>query len=277
MNCPQCQTVNGPDAAFCGNCGARLAAAGAQAGSADPAPGTGTPLGYHPGAAPTGYGPAGDYSAFPGYAAPGGSSYPPQSYGPAGGQAPGGYPQGQYQQGQYPQATPGAYPQRASSSSLPPVNVNLNRLTTVDKIVAGATLITMISIWLPWYAVSLGGGYGLGSGSVSFSGTWGHGWLWIEFIVALILLAYLGARAAWERLPFTMPVAHAPLLVVGTALQLLLILIAFFDIPYGSSGMGWSWAAFIGLIAALAAAGPVVYPAVRSYLDSRRAAGPGAY
>jgi hypothetical protein len=272
MNCPQCQTVNGPDAAFCGNCGTRLAAAGAQAGPGGQAPATGTPLGDNPGTAPTGYAPAGDYSAPPGYAAPGGSSYPPPAYGPVGSQAPGGYPQGQY-----PQPAPGAYPQPASSSGLPPVNVNLNRLTTVDKIVAGATLITMISIWLPWYAFSFGGIYGLGSGNMSFSGTWGHGWLWIEFVVALVLLAYLAARAAWERLPFTMPVAHAPLLVVGTALQLLLIVIAFFDIPYGNDGMGWSWAAFIGLIAALAAAGPVVYPAVRSYLDNRRAAGPRAY
>lgn len=200
MNCPQCHTVNGPGAAFCGNCGARLAAAG----------------------------------------------------------------------------SPGPHPYRSSSSGLPPVNVDLNRLATVDKVVAVATLITMISIWLPWYAVSWGGdGYGLG-GSVSFSGTWGHGWLWIEFIVALALLAYLAARAAWATLPVSIPVAHAPLLVAGTALQLLLILIAFADIPYGGQGMGWDWAAFIGLFAALAAAGPVLYPAVRSYLDSRKPAGPGA-
>ena len=73
----------------------------------------------------------------------------------------------------------------------------------------------------------------------------------------------------------SLPIAHAPLLIIGTGLQLLLILIAFADIPYGNLGMGWGWAAFIGLLAALAAAAPVMVPAARSYLESRSAtAGP---
>ena len=131
----------------------------------------------------------------------------------------------------------------------------------------------MISIWLPWFSISWGSSTFQDAGSASISGTTGHGWLWLEFIVALALLAYLAARAAWDRLPFTMPVGHAPLLIAGTSLQLLLVLIAFIDIPYGSDGVGWTWGAFIALLAALAAAGPVVGPAVRSYLDSRKATG----
>ena len=95
-----------------------------------------------------------------------------------------------------------------------------------------------------------------------------------------MLIVYLVARAAWDRLPFSLPVAHAPLLIVGTALQLLLMLIAFFDIPSVPSSaltsgvnisVGWAWGAFIGLLAALVAAGPVIVPAVRSYLESRNA------
>ena len=82
------------------------------------------------------------------------------------------------------------------------------------------------------------------------------------------------ARVAWDRLPFTLPVAHAPLLIVGTALQLLLVLIAFIDIPYGGDGVvAGTSGAFIGLLAALVAAGPVVVPAVRSYLEGRKATG----
>jgi hypothetical protein len=99
--------------------------------------------------------------------------------------------------------------------------------------------------------------------------------MWLEFIVGLILVVYLLARIAWDRMPFSLPVAHAPLLIVGTALQLLIVLIAFFDLPsddgYAGVSIGWAWGAFIGLLAALAAAGPVVVPAVRSYLDSRNA------
>jgi hypothetical protein len=46
----------------------------------------------------------------------------------------------------------------------------------VDRIVAGASLVAMISIWLPWYSVS-------GDFGGSFSGTTGHGWLWLELVV----------------------------------------------------------------------------------------------
>jgi hypothetical protein len=223
MNCPQCQTANGPGSAFCGNCGAQTTVAQA--------------------AAPAGYSP------------------PRQS----------GNPQGQYQ----PPA--GGGPQAPRPSSLPPVNFDHNRLTRVDKIVAGGTFITMISIWLPWFSFSWGSSTFEQAGSASISGTTGHGWLWLEFFVALALIAYLGARAAWDQLPFTMPVAHAPLLIAGTSLQLLLVVIAFIDIPFGSDGVGWAWGAFIALLAALAAAGPVVVPAVRSYLDGRKAAGRPRY
>jgi len=248
MNCPQCQTANGPGSAFCGNCGAQMTATQAAAPSGYP-----PPQGYGAGSAPTGY------DAPQGYP-------PPPDYNS---------PQGQYQspQGQY---QPGSGPQTPRQSSLPPVNFDHNRLDRTDKIVAGGTFIAMISIWLPWFSISWGSSTFQDAGSASISGTTGHGWLWLEFIVAVALLAYLGARAAWDRLPFTLPVAHAPLLIAGTSLQLLLILIAFIDIPYGTDGVGWSWGAFIALLAALAAAGPVVVPAVRAYLASRKATGGGA-
>ena len=158
---------------------------------------------------------------------------------------------------------------------MPPVDFDHTRLTKVDKIVAGGTFITMISIWLPWFSISWGSSTLVYAGSASISGTTGHGWLWLEFFVAVALIAYLASRAAWDRPPFTMPVAHAPLLIAGTSLQLLLVLIAFIDIPYGSDGVGWTWGAFIALLAALAAAGPVVGPPVRSYLASRKATGGG--
>ncbi len=253
MNCPQCQTANAPGAAFCGNCGAGLAvaeAAGAPATGYGPQ-GTGTPLGYGATSTPA------SYDAPTGYDAPGGYSNAGTP------QQPAGYPQGQYQ----PPAA-GGYTPGSTGSSVPPVSFDLNRATTVDKVVAVASLIALISIWMPWYTVSDLGYSG------SASGTTVHGWLWLEFFVALVLIAYLVARVAWDKLPFSLPVAHAPLLIVGTAVQLLLILIAFIDIP--SSGVadvsvGWGFGAFLGLLAALVAGGPVLVPAVRSYLESRKA------
>src|SRR5258708_6337168 len=189
MNCPQCQTQNGPDASFCSKCGAQLAAASAPA---DPA-----------GAVPGGYG------TQPGYSGP--TGYPP-----AGGQPPSGFPQGQYQPG-----SSGGFTQR---SNMPPAHV----------------------------------------------------WLWLAFLGALALIAYLAARAAWDQLPFSLPVSHETLLIAGTGLQFLLVLIGFFAMPStdGLEGfsVGWGFGAFLALIASIAAAGPVIYPAVKSYLDRRNAA-----
>jgi hypothetical protein len=275
MNCPQCQTANAPGSAFCGNCGARLAVSepAGSPGAGYGAQGTGTPLGYGAAGGPASYDAPAGYDQPSGYNAPAGYDQPSGYNAPAGYNAgspaqQGGYPQGQYQrpQGQ------GGYTPGTTGGSVPPVSFDLNRLTTVDKIVAVGSLIAMISIWLPWYSISWSGDTFQPAGSASLSGTF-HGWLWLEFVVALVLIAYLVARAAWGQLPFAMPVAHAPLLIVGTALQLLIVLIAFVDIPYGNLGVGLTWGAFLGLLAALAAAGPVIYPAVRSYLASRNAAG----
>jgi hypothetical protein len=290
MNCPQCQTANAPGAAFCGNCGAQLAVAepAGAPGSGYGSQGTGTPLGYGATGGPAGYNAPTGYDAPAGYNAPGGYNNAPGGYNNAPGgynnapsdfnaqggynnpgpsQQPGGYQQGQYQ----PPMQGGGYKPGSSGSSIPPVNFDLNRLTTVDKIVAGGSLVALISIWLPWYSISWGRSTFQTAGGATISGTTGHGWLWLEFLVALVLVAYLGARAAWDNLPFSIPVAHAPLLIVGTALQLLLVLIAFIDIPYGSAGVGWTWGAFVALLAVLAAAGPVLVPAARSYRASRSA------
>ena len=238
MNCSNCQTPNDPGAAFCANCGMRFA----------------------PAAAPVGA------SGYPGQPAPG--------YGPPSGEAANGYPQGQYSysQGQYQPGQSGPYIKR--SSALSPVNFDLTRVTTVYKIVAGATLVTMISLWLPWFSGKYSALGVVSTGSVS--GTGDHHWLWLEFLLALALLAYLGARAAWEQLPFRLPVAHETVLIAGTGLQFLLIVIGFFAMPSSNGLQGfsisWDFGAFLALIASIVAAGPVIYPPAKAYLDARRGA-----
>jgi len=175
---------------------------------------------------------------------------------------------------QYQPGKSGPFVQR--SAALPPANFDLSRLTTTDRIIASATLVTMISLWLPWYS----GKYSLLgiTSTASVSGTREHGWLWLEFILALVLLAYFVARAAWEQLPFRLPATHERLLIAATGLQFLLILIGFIALPSTDGLQGfsvsWDFGAFLALIASIVAAGPVVYPMVRSYLDSRNAGAP---
>ncbi len=264
MNCPQCQTPNQSNSAFCASCGAQLAPAEATAaaGSYMPPPGQGTPVGY--GGPSAGYGAPSEYGAPSGYAQASG-------YGQAGSGAPAGqYPPAQQPGTGYPQ--PGGQYQPRPAGPGSNFAFDLKRLTRTDQIVGVASLIVLISIFLPWFSVSV---TVLGATeSATGSGTTAHGWLWLVFVLDLLILAYLVMRAGWEEPPFKMPVAHAPVLLAATGLQLLLILIAFFDVPssdgYAGVSVGWAWGAFIGLLAALAAAGPVVVPAVRSYMDSRR-------
>jgi hypothetical protein len=243
MNCPQCQTPNQQDSAFCANCGTQLAPAAATApyGGNFPPPGQSAPAGY---GAPGGSD-AGGYGPPSGYQGPAGQ-YPPPSQPPSG----------------YPPAGP------RQPRSVAPFQFNLNRLTRSDQVVGVASLVVLISIFLPWFTVSLDNISGTGSGTTA------HGWLWLVFILDLLILAYLVVRAGWEQSPVNLPVAHEPLLIGATGLQLLLVVIGFFDMPGTDNipgvSVGWAWGAFVGLLAALAAAAPVMVPRVRAYLDSRR-------
>jgi hypothetical protein len=153
-----------------------------------------------------------------------------------------------------------------------PGKFDLSRLSLVDKVVAVASLIALVSIWLPWFTASVSG-YG---GSSESAATAHGGWMYAEFLVALALIAYLAARAAWD---FDLA-AHGTALVVGTAVQLVIMLIAFLDIPSVPSDLGisgvsvsWAWGAFIGLAMALVAAVPVLYPAARSFAENHNSKG----
>jgi hypothetical protein len=195
-----------------------------------------------------------------GYPPPGGQ--PPGGYGPPPGQAPGGYPQNQYQPG-----TQGGFRQGSSSGGVPAVSFNMARLVLTDRIIGIATLITMISLFLTWFTASATS-FGV-TVSASASGTTAHGWLWLEFIVALAIIVYVAAVAAWDTLPFSLPVTQVRLLMGATGLQFLLILIGFLAKPSSSGiSVSWSFGAFIALIASLVALAAAI-PQVVAYANAR--------
>ena|ERR1022692_1287715 len=228
--CPNCRAPIRGDSEFCTNCGTSLRSAYTAAGNApftQPAPG----LSPHtqPG---------------PGQPAPG----QPEPRQPGPGQpAP-----GQPAPGQPPYTQPPApgWPNQVQRSSAPPFSFDLKRLATPDLAIGGASIVVLISLFLPWFGL-----VGYATSGISL-----HGYLAIALLAALTLLGYLALRAGWDTPPFRSPIAHAPLLLIGTGVQLLFVLIAFLQ----SDGLSHEFGAYLGLLAALAACGVIALPILSS-------------
>jgi hypothetical protein len=108
-------------------------------------------------------------------------------------------------------AAAGASAGHAAAAMSPAFNLDLKRLTRDDQIVGGATLVLFISLFLPWFTVSVKGfGSTLASGSVN--GLY-HGYMYIDLILALAVLAFLVMRAGFDQLPFRLPVGPEQALV----------------------------------------------------------------
>jgi hypothetical protein len=134
---------------------------------------------------------------------------------------------------------------------------DLRRLSRSDQAGGGASLVVLISLFLPWFGFST-----LGA-SISISGTTAHGYLVLVVITALLIAGYLLLRSGWGEFPFPLPVAHETLLLAGTGVQFLLVLAGFLDVPL--AGLGWE----VGAYLAVAAAALAVLPAVLAALCAR--------
>jgi hypothetical protein len=94
-----------------------------------------------------------------------------------------------------------------------------------------------------------------------------HGYLYNTVILALGVLALLGAEAlgVW-KLPASASLNRYQILLIATAINFVLVLIAFLLKPGGNlhSGIGWSWGALVALIAAGVAAFPLSWPVIQA-------------
>jgi hypothetical protein len=142
-----------------------------------------------------------------------------------------------------------------SDRTKPSFQLDATRLTSADRVTGIATLVLVVSLFLPWYGVSV---FGF---SAQVDGLTGHGYLYIVLIVCVTIVAYLIAAAGFEELPVQLPLSHPQRLLAGTVLNALLVLLAFLVKPGDS---GWRFGAFAGIAAALVAAGPLVIPAIRA-------------
>jgi hypothetical protein len=133
------------------------------------------------------------------------------------------------------------------------------RWSLADRIAGIATIVLFISLFLPWFTVSIGfGGVSLSS---SVNGLW-HWWMYFTLIFSILVVAYLVLRAGWDKLPISQEVPHLTVMLTATIVNAVLVLIAFIDKP-GGGATGWGAGAVIGLIAALVAAAPYAIPPLR--------------
>jgi hypothetical protein len=149
-------------------------------------------------------------------------------------------------------ATPpaGSLPAPAGSATAQ-YQFSRRRLTITDQIIAAAAALLLISLWLPWF----------GSGGFAVGALNAHEYMGFVLITSLILIIYLAARAGWDRLPFRLPVAHAPLLLVLGVIQLIIVVIGFLSTPRYLSHQFGAW---LGLVAAVASSLPILVPAIQS-------------
>jgi hypothetical protein len=128
----------------------------------------------------------------------------------------------------------------------------LRALSHKDRIVGAATLVLLVSFWLPWYSV----------GPLSADGLSAHGWLFIAVLNSIVLVLYVlitafgvGDLAGPGRMSSTQ------LLALLTGVNLALVVLGFLLKP---SGFSWSWGAFLALIAAIVAFVPFGIPLIQA-------------
>ena len=144
----------------------------------------------------------------------------------------------------------------AREAGVTAIAFDARRWSFADQVTGGATLVLLISLFLPWFGTD--GGFL----SVTVNGMW-HGYMVIAVMLALAILGYLVLRAGFGSLPFGLSGAAAGRLLAGAAgLNLLLAAASFATKPVGTS---WQYGAYAGLAAAIVA----VAPPVRSIMAGR--------
>jgi hypothetical protein len=127
----------------------------------------------------------------------------------------------------------------------------LDALSRRDRVVGPATLVLLVSFWLPWYSI----------GPFSADGVGAHGWLFIAVLDSIVLVLYffiiafgVGDLVEQGRL------SKEQLLTILTGVNLALVVLAFLLKP---AGFHWSWGAFLAVAAAIVAFLPFGLPLVQ--------------
>jgi hypothetical protein len=116
-----------------------------------------------------------------------------------------------------------------------------------------ATLVLLVSFWLPWYKV----------GPFSADGLSAHSWLFIAVLDSIVLVLYVlikgfgaGDLADMGRMP------KDQLLTLLTGVNLALVVVLGFLLK--PAGFSWSWGAYLALSAAIVAFVPYGVPFIQA-------------
>lgn len=146
----------------------------------------------------------------------------------------------------------------SAASSKPQVAFDWKSIGHADRLAGGGTLVLFIALFLPWFKVDFT------FGTASASGLSIHGYLYITLILCIAIVAFVIVEALglW-KLPSTSPAGREQLLLIATAINFVLVLIAFLFKP-GGHGVGWDWGAFVALVASVVAVFPLAVPAFQA-------------
>ena len=156
------------------------------------------------------------------------------------------------------EAAPASHRAAGAPEASPAFAFNARRWTFADRVTGVATLVLLVSLFLPWFGTD--GDFF----NVSVDGMW-HGYMVVDLILAVAILGYLVLRAGFVSLPSGFSATTAGHLLAGAVgLNLLLAVVSFATKP---AGTGWQYGAYAGLAAAtVAAIGPI-----RSVMAARHA------
>ena len=129
----------------------------------------------------------------------------------------------------------------------------LEALNHTERVVGPATLVLLVSFWLPWYSV----------GPISVDGLSAHGWLFIAVLDSIILVLYVLITAfGVGDLADQARINKEQLLTILTGVNLgLVVVLGFFLKPAGSS---WAWGAYLALTASVVAFAPFGVPLIQA-------------
>jgi hypothetical protein len=159
-------------------------------------------------------------------------------------------------------APPPATHASGAHAAKPQVKFDFATLSQTDRLIGGGSLVLFIALFLPWFSVKFGV-----LGTATASGLSAHGYLYVTLILTLAVLAFLVAEALglW-KLPSASQLSRDQILLIATVINLILVVIAFAFKPSGLGvvKVGWSWGAFVALIAAVVAAFPLGWPVIQA-------------